>query len=821
MHDHLRQGRTAVAVHPRRHDAGRRGQGDAGRGVDAEHARAQHAEGVVPVGIGGDCPALVVARGCQVVVGPAPGQGHVLALQAGAVRRGAGGGAVGVVPQGAADETDARAVAVQIDVGRGARARAFAARGTCRAHVGAGIALEAVRQAGVGHRGRGVGQQHVVGQVGRVGQADGLTRRQLVHGDGDLSAHHRNADAGWVAARCVGGAVDGEADHGQVLPARGQGVGEPDVVGGGAAGIAERHAVGGLARRRAHAGVERRDALVQVVDLGFHHALDRGIRAGAHLAAAQEIRLDRQLLARDDARRIVHADVEFEVHHFEIRIVIAVDQRAQLQHHRARIAGVDVRLVDDALRAHAGQVGGQQGLRFVREAALQVGVAGHDQPGQVGLYAGTATGQRVGNEGQGGGAVVHEGQALRQDHADGGVGVGAFGHHEGHAVMDDLAHGHVLRIGGGRRTGRRIRQPAYMTDRGVRRHALGQGVGQGVVIHAARARAFVRGSPVHAGPLHADLVVDRPGNAGGGVQRAREAQHHRPALGNVELGALGGLQHAVDDDEISPGQGGAAIQRDAQYLRAGQLGRQHVLHADVVGVHVGGGGAVAYRDGIGQHVAPVHAHRGARTDRRLRQVQGGFNNGDSGPRALRGHVAVGRRGAVGGVGVGVAVDELRVVGPHRARLVGRHIQRHQRHADHEAVVTRNVVAGGGTGAEAQAHVRAIRAGRAADARDGRHRHRAGEVRRQRGAAGRGGDELVAAVAKARVQPHAGGNQVFQAQVLRDAFGQRHDDVVEHALAHHQIAAGCVRRVGVARIQRAPGIADGDGGRGHHGVGRVG
>ncbi|MNG91996.1 hypothetical protein D3C79_509140 [compost metagenome] len=100
--------------------------------------------------IRGGGEALVVPGGGEVPIQPAPDQGDRLAREPGPIRLGAGGGAGGVVPQGAADEAKPGSAGEHIvveGVALAILAGALAAGAAIRADGGAAPAAEVFRQA--------------------------------------------------------------------------------------------------------------------------------------------------------------------------------------------------------------------------------------------------------------------------------------------------------------------------------------------------------------------------------------------------------------------------------------------------------------------------------------------------------------------------------------------------------------------------------------------------------------------------------------------------------------------------------------------------
>ncbi|MNL03469.1 hypothetical protein D3C87_1240080 [compost metagenome] len=143
-------------------------------------------------------------------------------------------------------------------------------------------------------------------------------------------------------------------------------------------------------------------------------------------------------------------------------------------------------------------------------------------------------------------------------------------------------------------------------------------------------------------------------------------------------------------------------------------------------------------------------------------------------------------------------------------------------ANHERVVAGLVVRRHAGDAERPAPVHAIGAQCAANPGETADQHAAGEIRTECATVGAGGDDLIAlAVVETGIQAHARWYQVLDAQVLRGAFGQGDDDVVAHAFANHQIAAGGVTGAGIAGIQRTVGKDLVDHWRGNQLIGQIG
>ncbi|MNO85983.1 hypothetical protein D3C76_773690 [compost metagenome] len=308
-----------------------------------------------------------------------------------------------------------------------------------------------------------------------------------------------------------------------------------------------------------------------------------------------------------------------------------------------------------------------------------------------------------------------------------------------------------------------------------------------------------------------------------GIDHAGHLQDDAAPLGNVDVGAVGGAQLAANDLETHAAiVGGAVLVQHTHQRDVAELGRQVIEQADVEGREVTGSVTVADGDREADGVALVIAAVAGGCRQCLADLQGGFAHDHR--RSATGECdrAIHRHIAVGGVAVRVAVDQLRVVLPGHVGLVADDVVGHQLQAYHEGVVARLVVGRHAGHAEGPARIHTIVTHCAAQSTKTTDQHAAGEVRAQGATAGAGGDDLVTQAAVERgIQAHARRDQVVDAQVLRAAFGQGDHDVVAHAFADHQVAAGGVAGAGIAIVQRAIGIPFANDRRGDLLAGEVG
>nr|WP_284353898.1 GFA family protein [Pseudomonas putida] len=794
----------------------------AGRCIDAVHTQGQHAELIAAVAVSEGAELQVVGGGVQAPVSAGPGQGYGLPGQAWAVGHRAVGGRAGVVPQGAGDHTEAGVVAQDVLVRAYRAAGSLAFQGAIVADCRAAPAGEVFGQAGPGQGGITAGDHRVVGQLDLVAHADLVADVQLgkVHGQ---AASGAEAHAARQIAWPIGDAIDADA-HQAVVAAAGKAVAQLRVEGRQAAILGEVQLHRGRATGAGRVGVEADDLFVQAGEAGFDDAFEQGLAAGAGVTVDPFVGLHPQLCTGGVAGLVGHTHVEFQHHAFQVGVgACAVD-------HIAEVEGdylAAIRVGDDGQAAGVEHAGGRQPGK-VRGDRQRFGAAfvARDVQGAANDEVSVAGQATVGNktDAQGVGQRIrrYELQAVGQGDLYLVVGVVAFRHQYHHAVADDFADGHRLLHTGGRGGCRAVGQAAdsgYLDGLGHRdqqQRAVAVVVEHAAVEQAVHTGTFAAVAAIQAGPLHRGKVADGCLRGCTGVDHTGQAKDDAAALGDVDVGTGGGAQLAADNLEVhATVVAGAILVQHARQAHVVQLAGQVVEETDVEGIEVVVARTIAQGDGEGDDIALVVAAGACGGGQRLADLHGRLAQGHGGCATAQGHITVDTGATVGRVAVGVAVGKLGAVLQQAVGLVVADVAGHQLHANHEAVVVAVVVGSGTCGAEGPAGIHTIGAQGATRACEAADHDVAGKIGGQRTAAGAGGDQLVAqAVVEAGVQAHARWYQVFDAQGLCIALGQGDDDVITHAFAHHQVAAGGVAGAGVAIVQAAVGerLADG---RGRH------
>ncbi len=309
---------------------------------------------------------------------------------------------------------------------------------------------------------------------------------------------------------------------------------------------------------------------------------------------------------------------------------------------------------------------------------------------------------------------------------------------------------------------------------------------------------------IQAAPLHGGDVVKARQTGGTVIYRAADADFNTAAIADIDIGASYAAQLVADQFKVGAVVVGGALIADRLQHQAAELGWQAVEKADIKGVKVAIAAAIAQGDDVLDAVPLVHT-TGIAVERLLYHLQGWLAQRDGRFAATQPNAALQRLGAVGGIAVRVLVTQLGAVLQRLVSLVGNHVAGNQLHADNKGVIGGIVVAVNAGRTEAEARIHAVITQGAAAAGQAADRNHPAKIRAQRTAAGAGGDQLVTLTTiKIGIQAHARRDQIIHHQAAGGALGQGHDDVVQHAFANHQIAAGGVRGAGVAVVQATIG-----------------
>ncbi len=797
--------------------------GAARRAIEAIDAGGQNAEGEAAIAIRGGVEALVVHRGGEIAIQPAPDQGHLLVGKSRAIGAGISVCAGGVVPQGTADDSEPGRAGEHIVVERIACAILAGALAAClaiRADAGAAPAGETFRQAGPGQGGIGAGNGGAIGQVHAVGEAHFGAHIQLGEIDREAAAlGNDDGDAGRqaivvAAVAAVIGISDAVLHYGQagqrIVAAPGKTVGQARFEGDDAPGLLEVDLNQGRARVAVDApGVEIDDRLVKASQTGFYDALKDG---GAGATLTEEGGVDPDIVFGDDpelgtrlvAQDVVNPHVEFDGDPFQVAVKVEVVNVAQSENDGLVAIGIGDHL-DLAGRQQALQAIGQgRGDGLSRRAgliAIDVG-PGDQRAAQAAVEA------AVRDQCQPYLLLVEEAEPLGQADPQFIVVVVPLRDQGDHLVADDLAHGDLLDTGiRGAATGLgHAAHPGDENAAGDGDDPLGNGsvVVEDIVNQEAVGTGALTGrigpgadSAIEAGPLHFGLIGQLGEVGGTGIDQAAYHQGQLLAHPYVQIGI--GLALQLTRHYLELAADIHAVIDDRHQIVVAELAGQQIAQADIEGIQ----GAVVADHYVEADRIPfleTILRRGG--EQALFYGEPGFLDDDIGGRG-RGDIA--HQGAAAReIPIGILIMQGGAIAEGGAILVDHDVVGDQTQPYGEAVVARVVVGIGAADTEAEAGIHSVTVQAAPQT---------GEQGSADGASESCGDELIPQIAVvAGIEPEPRGDQVVYVQLLGAPLRQGHHYVVPHALADHQVGPGSVPRTGgVGGI--AAGEVDADGGGG--------